>query len=47
MSRLTRSLPRVAAPCTCPDCQRLDLQFPGEGRQLALCVAPSPQQRGG
>lgn len=30
------------APCSCPDCHRLDLEFPGEGRQLALADVNDP-----
>lgn len=31
------------APCRCPDCAHLDLEFPGEGTQLALAIdAPPP-----
>ncbi len=37
---------RSAALCNCIDCQRLDLDFPGEGRQLALLANPPPSSRG-
>jgi len=35
-----------AAPCVCADCAHLDLEFPGEGIQLAL-VLPLKKSRAG
>jgi len=30
------------SPCSCPECAHLDLNFPGEGLQLAIPLASPP-----
>jgi len=34
------------APCSCAECAVLDLEFPGEGRQLAFPLPTKPKSRG-
>lgn len=31
--------------CTCAECAELDLEFPGEGRQLAFPLKPQPRRK--